>query len=133
MRTRTSLALLAACALAAPPAASLASAGGRAAAGRGATCANPYAIAYQRGSYFRGDTRQIRITSSHRQIGTGVSRITFRWRALGRNRICSVVLVDGHGMPHRLRSGRISGSYSFRQGEGPYPFESLTIAAARRR
>jgi hypothetical protein len=137
MRTRTSLALLAACALAAPPAASLASGAPApartAAVARGQTCKNPFALAYQRGFYFRGDTRQIRITSSHRQIATGVSTITFRWRALRRNRICAVVLVDNRGRSHRLRTGVAKGSYSFRQGEGPYPFRSFTITAARHR
>jgi hypothetical protein len=103
------------------------------AAAKGSSCRAPFQIQYQRGSYFRGDIRQIRITSSHRQISTGVSRITFRWRALLRNRICGVTLVDGQGRAHRLPSGSQSGSYSFRQGEGPYPFESFTITAARHR
>jgi hypothetical protein len=131
MRTRTLLAAAtAAGTIAAVPVAAPAAAP---AAARGSSCRSPFAIAYQRGSYFRGDIRQIRITSSHRSIGTGLSRITFRWRGLHRNRICSVVLVDGRGRPHRLRSARTHGTYSFRQGEGPFPFRSFTITAARHR
>jgi hypothetical protein len=130
MRTRTLLGIAAAAgALVALPG----GAGVAGAAVRGASCRAPFQIQYQRGSYFRGDTHQIRITSSHRQISTGVSRITFRWRALNRNRVCGVTLVDGQGRLHRLPTGSQSGSYSFRQGEGPYPFESFTITAARHR